>query len=148
MPVLIPTRRLMLKGGVALCAGVALPQAQACEFFTGSLRILHPWTRATRPGDSTAMVGLQFDEVQQADRLIGAQTMVAEGAEIAGSGKPGELDFEIPAGRITRFDEFGPHLRLLNLRQPLLLNRSYPLRLEFQKGGVILTTLSVDYEAA
>eukprot|EP01036_Dinobryon_divergens_P052327 gene52326-69990_t len=47
------------------------------------------------------MVGLQFDEVQQADRLIGVQTMVADGAEIAGAGKPGELDFEIPAGRTT-----------------------------------------------
>lgn len=143
-----PPRRLVLKAGLAACAAWALPNARACEFFTSSLRILHPWARASRPGDTTAMVGLQFDEVQQADRLIGVQTMVADGAEIAGAGKPGKLDFEIPAGRTTRFDEFGPHLRLLNLRQPLQLNRSYPMRLEFEKGGLILTTLSVDYDAA
>lgn len=144
----LPARRLLLKGGLAACAATALPSARACEFFTSSLRILHPWARASRPGDTTAMVGMQFDDVRQADRLIGVQTLLADGAEIAGAGKPGELDFEIPAGRTTRFDEFGPHLRLLGLRQPLQLNRSYPLRLEFAQGGMILTTLSIDYDAA
>lgn len=148
MPLVVPPRRLLLKGGLATLAGLALPPAQACEFFTSSLRILHPWARASRPGDTTAMVGMQFDDVRQDDRLIGVQTMVAGGAEIAGAEKSGDLAFDIPAGQVTRFDEFGPHLRLLALNQPLRLGSSYPLRLEFEKGGVILTTLSVDYEAA
>jgi copper(I)-binding protein len=122
-----------------------LPQARACEYFTPLLRVTHPWARATAEGAGTAVVCMRFDEVSEADRLVSADTPVAEGAEIGGPRAVPRVDFAIAAGLVTEFDERGSHLRLLGLRQPLEVGRSYPLRLGFEKGGTVNALLSIDY---
>lgn len=138
-------RRSFLRAGVAVSATLLVPTARACEFFTATLRITHPWTRATAPGDPFAVVCLTFDEVSVADRLIGVTSPVAAGAEMGGDQPGGPVDFLIPARRETVFSEEGVHVRLVGLRHPLELARSYPLTLVFEKGGAIGTKLSVDY---
>lgn len=138
-------RREFLRAGIAASAVLLVPAARACETFTATLRITHPWTRATEAGDPFAIVNLTFDEVTTTDRLIGVRSPVATGAEMGGSPSGGPVDFVIPAGRETVFSADGVHVRLVGLKHPLGLGRAYPLTLVFEKGGSIGTELSVDY---
>jgi hypothetical protein len=138
-------RRSFLRAGLAVSTVLLVPAAKACETFTATLRILHPWTRATAAGDPFAVVCLTFDEVTSADRLIGVKSPVATGAEMGGDQSGGPVDVLIPAGRETVFSEEGVHVRLVGLKHPLGLGRAYPLTLIFEKGGSIGTELSVDY---
>ncbi len=137
-------RRAVLHAGVALCASLVIPPVRACEYFTGTLRITHPWTRATGP-DTFAVVCMRFDEVTETDRLIGVETPVAAGAELVGERTGAGVNLLIPQGRETLLSEDGTHIRLLGLKHPLLIARSYPLKLVFEKGGIVGAILNVDY---
>lgn len=151
-------RRDLLRA--SLTCGVALlsPAARACEFFSPTLRITHPWTRASEPGATTAVVSMRFDEVSRDDRLVQLHTPVAAAAEMggraltasgtgssAGAGAGAGLDFFIPAGQESGLSEGGRFVRLLDLRHPLEVGRSYPLTLVFEQGGTVNATLTVDF---
>lgn len=131
-----------------LCAAASLslaPPARACEFFALTLRVWHPWARATSEGDSTAIVSMKFDEVTRSDRLIAVETPVAEAAELGGLQPSPQVDFAIPQGRETQLTESGTFLRLTGLKHPLGVGRSYPLRLQFAEGGEVLAQLNIDF---
>lgn len=145
-------RRDVLRNGLAVGLALLAPAARACEFFSPTLRILHPWTRASEPNATTAVVCMRFDEVSRDDRLIQVLTPVAAGAEMGGvtlmggsSGAGPDLDFLIPAGRESALTEGGRFVRLLDLRHPLEVARSYPLTLIFEQGGVVNASLTVDF---
>jgi copper(I)-binding protein len=55
------------------------------------------------------------------------------------------VDFFIPAGQETYLSEEGTYVRLLDLKFPLPLGRTYQLVLGFEKGGTHHTTFGVDY---
>lgn len=139
------SRRHLLRTGLALGAWMTWPAARACEFDTINFVIVHPWTRASEPGATTAAVSMNFVNVTRADRLIGVRTPIAEAAEMGGDGVPPSLDFEIPVGPSTALREDGPHLRLLGLKQPLLVGREFPMTLIFASAGTVPARLSVDY---
>ena len=140
-------RRSMLRAGLALCASSVLARpALGCEFFASTLRIFHPWTRATTPEDGFAIISMSFDQVTQSDRLIGVETPVAEAAEIGGNGAARKLSLVIPEGRETVLSELGTHVRLVRLKHALELGRTYPLKLRFEKGGIVNADFDVDYE--
>lgn len=138
-----PARRWLLATPLLL----ALPArpARACEFFAANLRVLHPNTRATPQDAPFAAVALRIDEVSEDDRLVGAATPVARRVELAGGGLGPLLDLPIAAGRETVLGAPGPHLRLLELTQPLEIARAYPFTLFFERGGPLRTQLNVDY---
>jgi copper(I)-binding protein len=142
-------RRTVLQAGLALCASLVLPSARGCEFFTSTMRITHPWTRATAPDATSAVLCMKFDQVTETDRLIGVETPVATGAELvgqqAGAAVSQAVNFLIPAGRETLLSDEGTHIRLVGLTQPLFVGRSYPLELAFEKSGTVLATLNVDF---
>lgn len=142
------TRRAVLQAGLALGAATLLPAAHACEFFTTNLRIYKPWTRAALAGDAFAMLCMTFDEVTLSDRLIAVESPVATHAEMGGTGRGPKIDFPIPAGAETVLSETGAFIRLLGLRHPLEVGRSYPLKLVFERGGVVAADIDVDYERA
>ena len=121
--------------------------ARACEFFAPTLRIVHPWTRATAPGATSAVVCMSINEVTTTDRLIGVESPVATGAELAGEGAGPTIDLHLPKGQAFDFSETGMHIRLVGLKEPLLLGRVYPLTLIFEKGGIVNADFEVDYEA-
>ena len=138
-------RRHFLRFGLA---GVGLwvgSQAQACEFFAAHLRITHPWTRATAPGETSALVCLRIDEVTLSDRLIQVVTPVADAAEMGGVLLPGPVNVAIPVDEVTQLSEAGPHIRLVGLRHPLEVAREYQMDLIFERAGVVQARLSVDY---
>ena len=126
-----------------------LPTARACEFFTTNLRVTHPWTRVSAAGESSAVICMKFDQVPQADRLIRVESPVAAGAEMGGveTGADGIVNFSIPANQESLLSEVGTFVRLLGLKHPLEMARSYPLTLIFEKGGRIDADLSVDFES-
>lgn len=138
-------RRCLLNAGMALGASLALPAARACEFVTPCLRVTHPWTRATAPGATAAVVCMKFDEVTTADRLVSVESPVAAGADMGGLNGGPAVDFFIPHGQESFLAETGTHVRLLGLKFALEVGRSYPLTLGFEKGGVFNTVLTVDY---
>jgi copper(I)-binding protein len=138
-------RREVLRAGLVLCASLAVPSARACEFITSTLRVTHPWTRATSANATHAVLCTRFDQVSITDRLIGVQTPVASGAELVVDGVSGKVDFLIPAGRETFLSDDGTHVRLTGLEHPLEVGRSYPLTLVFEKGGEVQAQLNVDY---
>ncbi|MEF7613248.1 copper chaperone PCu(A)C [Aquincola sp. MAHUQ-54] len=138
-------RRGALRAGLALGATLLVPSARACEYFADNLRITHPWCRATAPGATSVIVSMKFDEVTRPDRLIGVETMVAEGAELGGRLSRPTVDFEIPEGVETHLGEHGTYLRLTGLKFPLEVARTYPLKLTFEHGGVVGANLNVDY---
>lgn len=144
-------RRRLLQGGIALGVSLLLPDARACEFFATSMRVLHPWTRASAAGADSVALYMKFDEVTQADRLIGVRTPVAEGARMAGpafDGKPRQdIDFAIARGSTAEFTEDGTHVRLTGLKQTIEVGRAYPLQLVFEKGGTINAQFEVDFPA-
>ena len=140
------TRRAVLQGGLALGASTLLPAARACEFFTTHLRVYRPWSRATAEGDAFAVLCMTFDGVMLSDRLVGVESPVASHAEMSGSSHGTNIDLLIPAGVDTVLTESGAFIRLMGLRHPLDVGRSYPLRLVFEKGGAVDADIDVDYE--
>lgn len=143
-------RRQLLRAGLAAGAMLALPAARACEFFALHLRITHPWTRASAPGATSAVVCMRFDEVTVSDRLIGVESPVAESAEMGGLTMGGltmggPVNLAIPADQLLTLSEAGPHIRLVGLRHALMVAREYPLTLVFERSGSVQATLSVDY---
>lgn len=140
----VAPRRELLRHGLGLALALALPAARAHEYFTPYLTVIHPWTRASRPGATTAIVSMEFVEVTQTDRLIGAHTPVASGAELGGEGVGPDFDFVIPAGRDSALSEAGVFLRLLGLTQPLEQGREFPLTLVFARAGVTRAALLID----
>jgi copper(I)-binding protein len=88
---------------------------------------------------------MTFDDVNETERLIAVETPVAAGAELVTAGVASEVNLLIPAGRETVLSEEGTHIRLLSLKQPLQIGRTYPLRLSFEKAGHVNALLNVDY---
>lgn len=136
-------RRRLLSLAAASVAGLAVRPAAACEFITDTLRVTHPWTRASTPGATSAFLGMRIDEVRRADRLIEVSTPIATGAELAGA--PGQpLGLDIPPGSHLEFSEAGIQLRLTGLKVQLHTGRDYPLLIVFEHGGAVDARLIVD----
>ncbi len=141
-------RRRLLRAAAGLAAIAALPAARACEFDADTLTVTHPWTRATVADAPFAVVSMKFSRVTSADRLIGAITPVASGAELGGPDGARALAFDLLPGEEAELTESRLHLRLTGLRQALELGRSYPLKLVFEHGGIVNAQLNVDFPAA
>ena len=138
-------RRDLLRLAAGACAGALVLPARAHEYYVPTLRISHPWCRATRADAPHAVVCITFDEVRAADRLVLVETPVAAAAELFDGSVARPVDFSIPDGRDSELGEAGTVLRLTGLTQALQLGLSYPLRLVFAQGGEVAATLDVAY---
>jgi hypothetical protein len=138
-------RRRCLQAGAAWCATLVAPTTRACEYFSPTLRVWHPWTRATAADSAFAVLHMTFDEVTRRDRLVAASTPIAGRVELAGPGLGPAIDLDIPMGQDLVLSEHGVHLRLFELNRPLEVGRSYPLKLGFEHGGLVQATLNVDF---
>ncbi|WP_293375091.1 copper chaperone PCu(A)C [Nevskia sp.] len=141
-------RRSLLRAAATLVAVTTVPAAWACEFDADTLTVTHPWTRATAADAAFAVVSMKFSNVLAADRLIGVITPVASGAELGTPDGPQALAFDLLPGRNAELVEGSVHLRLTGLRQPLELGRAYPMKLVFERGGIVHAQLNVDFPAA
>lgn len=130
---------------LAIGATFGATSSLACEFSAQTLTVVHPWTRASEVGATSAIVGLSFQDVREDDRLIAMESPIAEGAEMVGPGLERSLSLAIPAGSTSVLGEHGVQLRLTGLKEPLRVGREYPLILVFEKAGRVQARLSVDY---
>lgn len=141
-------RRGVLQAGLAITVGGFFKTARAHEYFTANFTLIHPWTRASAPGATTANICMTFDEVTSSDRLIAASSPLAESAVMGGEGAGRALDIAIAQGIKTELTEAGVHLRLVRLKQPLELAREYAMTLVFARSGTLRATFLVDYPPA
>ncbi len=133
---------------VALCM---MAGAGAHEYYTTSFKVIHPWAEPTEPGVRVAPVFLKLEEISADDRLIGARSDFAAKVELRSPLKGGgsaetsaPLEaIAVTAGSTINLSPTGAHLLMLDLKTPLLMGRSYPLTLIFEKSGAIDTMLSV-----
>ena len=139
---------LILSSAVAL---FGLPAA-AHDYTLGSLKIGHPWARATPP---TAPSGGGFLTVTNtgttADRLVSATSPAAGQVQIHEMKMDGNImrmrelenGLEIPPGATVALAPGGLHLMMMGLKAPLKEATRVPVTLVFEKAGKIDVELQV-----
>ncbi|MEC5386862.1 copper chaperone PCu(A)C [Uliginosibacterium sp. H3] len=126
--------------------------ASAHDYTLGSIKIGHPWTRATTPGAQTGGGYLKLDNGGAADRLVSVSSNVSEQAEIHTMSMEGDVmrmqkldkGVELPAGKTVEFKPGGLHIMLLGLKAPLKEGAKFPLTLKFEKAGEITVDVKVE----
>lgn len=135
-----------------MAAAVAAPLA-AHNFTAGKLKIDHPWTRETAPGQ---VVGGGFMAVRNtgrvADKLVGAtspaakevqlHTMSMEGGVMKMRQVPG--GFDIPAGQTLMLKPGSLHIMFMGLNAPFKKGDLVPVTLRFQKAGTVKVQFKVE----
>lgn len=140
-----------LAAAVSVALALAGP-AFAHSYTAGSLKVAHPWSRATAPNQS---VGGGFmtitNEGRQADRLLSASTTAAEKVEIHTVAMQGGImrmrplpdGLALPARSRVDLKPGGYHIMLVGLKQPLREGARIPLTLRFQRAGEVRVDLAV-----
>lgn len=130
---------------------LACGPAASHDSVLGDLMIHHPWARATVASAKTGAVYLRIENLgEKADRLIGAQTEIAEKAEIHLVSMENDVmqmtpttALDIPAGGWTELAPMSHHLMLFGLKHPLAESTSFPLSLTFEQAGTINVEVQV-----
>jgi copper(I)-binding protein len=147
-------RRHFLILSSAFVAGVVAHgvPAAAHDYTLGSLKIGHPWARATPP---TAPSGGGFLTITNggttADRLVAVSSPAASQVQIHEMKMDGtimrmrEVDggLEIPPGATVALAPGGFHLMMMGLKGPLKEATRVPVTLTFEKAGKIDVELVV-----
>jgi copper(I)-binding protein len=128
---------------VAALSGVS--RARAHEYYLLHFKLIHPWSVPTAPGDVDAPVYFSAEEIEQPDRLVWAQSPMAEAVEFR-TGMSGSVvvsSLEIPKQTRVEFLPGGSHLLLKSLKVPMQTGRSYMLFLGFEKSGRVPVQISI-----
>ncbi len=142
---------------IALAASVVFVtagagSAAAHEYTAKSVKVAHPWARATPPG---AKVGAAYLEIaaakQGADTLIGARADVAGRVEIHthkhedGIMKMQQIErLPVAAGQSVVLKPSGDHIMLMDLKKPLVEGDLLPITLVFEKAGEFTVEATVE----
>ena len=109
----------------------------------------HAWSRAAL-ADRTGVVYLSMMAMGGADRLLGAQTPIAERVELHESFQSEGISrmrpveaIPIAAGATVTLEPGGLHMMLISLHLALKPGNSFPLTLRFEKAGTVETTVKV-----
>ena len=127
----------------ALLSSLAAAGARAHSYILGSVEIGHPWARPTSAqlGVTYCVLAIKGDG---SDRLLGAQTPVAERVELRTAAGEAVPAIEIASGRPVVLRPGKPYLGLVGLKEPLKLGDSFPLTLRFDFAGEITVTVMVE----
>ena len=145
-------RRLLLAmAGCVLFSGLLSDAALAED---GAVAISNAWARGTPGG---AQIGAAYLTVQSptADRLTGLSTPAAQKAELHtmtmdnGIMKMRPLDgLDLPAGQPVTLKPGGTHIMLMGLKAPLQAGQSFPMTLQFAKGGAKEVNVEIEKPGA
>ena len=134
----------------------------ACAFVSGatsahdyavdSLRIDHPFARATPPGAKAGGVFVTVENTGvRSDRLLRVSTPMAAVAELhamsieAGVMRMrGVATLDVGPGEKLQLKPGGYHVMLSELRQPLKAGDKFPLTLTFQNAGAVEVSVWVE----
>ncbi len=141
----MPTRRALIAGLALLpLAGPAL----AHSYKAGTVRIGHPWTQPTRDPVTDVFIAL-LNTGDVVDRLVGATTPIAEGVRIVDlvDGLPAVVDaLDLLPMRPVPMRPGARSLRLLGVRQPLVLGERFTMTLAFERAGTVEVEIYVELE--
>jgi copper(I)-binding protein len=139
---------------LVFCCALAVSSTALCahEYRTDSLRIIHPFARATPPGARTGAVFFTVDNAgKETDRLLRASTPIAAGVVLHQMALEGGImkmravpSVEVRSGGRLELKPSGYHLMLLDLKQPLKVGEKFPLTLTFEDAGTILISVWVE----
>jgi len=114
------------------------------------IAVSHAWMRPVSGTDQAAAVYFEIDNSGGSDQLTGAQTPVAEKAEMHSSQMQGDVMqmrgialVDIHAGEHVAFSPGGLHLMLTGLQNKLSEGDRFPLTLVFGKAGPITVDVAV-----
>jgi copper(I)-binding protein len=137
-------------GLVLLSAALAFPAAAQDDFRAGDITVARPWARATPPGAGAGGVYMALSTKGGADRLVKAESAVAERVELhtmsmeGGVMKMREIGVvDVKPGAATELKPGGLHVMLLGLKKPLAEGQRFPLTLHFEKAGRIEVQVAV-----
>ena len=138
-----------------IAAAVLLPAcfANAHEYKVGALQIAHPWSQELPPNAPTVAAYFVIKNTgNSADRLLSAETPIAEKAEIHEHVMQGDLmkmqqvpSVAVPPKGELTFAPMAYHVMLLGLkdRSQLRDGQHFPLTLNFEKAGSVNVEVSV-----
>lgn len=143
---------LLHKSAIALAFGLlAASPLAAHDYMLGSLKIAHPWSRAT-PGGAKVAGGFMTitNTGKEPDRLIGGSAVPAGIFEVHEMRMEGnvmkmralEKGLEIKAGQTVELKPGGYHVMFMDLKSPLKEGESIKGTLIFEKAG----TIEVEYK--
>jgi periplasmic copper chaperone A len=122
--------------------------------WAGDITIQDPYARSSTQSSATgAAFMVLVNQSDQNDRLISAQTDIAERVELHthiedanGIMQMREVEggFDVPAGGMHALERGGDHVMFLGLKQPLKDGNLIPLTLSFEKAGDIVVEVPVD----
>jgi copper(I)-binding protein len=126
--------------------------ASAHDYVLESLKIDHPFARATPPGAKTGGVFVSVENTGgQSDRLLSVSTPMAGVAELhqmsvdAGVMRMrGVAALEVRPGETLQLKPGGYHVMLSELRQPLKVGDRFPMTLKFQNAGTVEVSVWVE----
>lgn len=148
-----PLSGLFFGAVVATAALFCAAPAPAHDYKAGSIKIAHPWSRATPP---SATIGAGYltltNEGSEPDRLIGATSTAARSLEVHEMSvddgvmrmKPVAGGLEIPAGGTVALEPGGLHFMIMGLTKPLVEGERVPVTLTFEKAGSFDVELAID----
>jgi hypothetical protein len=125
----------------------------ADEYRLQSLRIVHPFARATPPGAKSGGAYLIIENSgTTAVTLVGAASPIAGAVELHQMAMDGGVmtmravgALDVPPGGRLELKPGGYHVMLLDLKQPLKVGDKFPLKLSFQNLGTL--DIAVEVEA-
>jgi copper(I)-binding protein len=129
----------------AIAAPVGVAPVFSHEYANATIRVDHPWARATAPRATTGAIYMTLSiDGDKADRLIGAETSVAEKVELHSHSEENGIvrmrpvaAIEVAPGSPTKIAPGGLHLMLIGLKKPLVEEAFFPLTLIFEHAGRI-----------
>jgi len=118
---------------------------------TTGVTVNEPWSRQAMGGDNGAAFMTITNATSQDDRVISAETSIAQRVELH---ETVELDgvmsmipqpdgFPLPAGATLELKPGGKHVMLMGLVNPLAPGQTYELTLNFEKAGPITIEVPV-----
>ena len=141
------TRNFLPTAVVALLLS-SLAVASAHEYALGALKVVHPWSRATPQGATTAVAYMKLiNNGATAIRLTGATSAAAQRVEIHEMSMDGGVmrmrpvhGVDIAPGATVELKPSGMHLMLIGLKRPIAQEDLIPVTLSFADG----TALAID----
>lgn len=138
---------------LALTGAILAVPLAAHDVAAGDLKIGHPWSRETAPGQSAGGGFLTITNTgKQTDRLVSATSPAAAQVQIHtvsmtdGIMRMRELPggLEIPAGATVTLKPGGFHIMLVGLKAPLKQGTMVPAELRFQRAGKVKINFKVE----
>ncbi len=135
---------LTYTGGALAIVFFALP-ASAHDYEHGDLTIMHPVARPSMGAAANSAVYLTIENAGEDDRLVAVSSDVAERVELHttimedGVLKMQEVEegIAVPADDKAMLETGGHHVMLMGLAEPLRVDDSFVLTLEFENAGPI-----------